>query len=89
MSNEQLLELTAEVERLKQRVARLERGQAILVVTTGELDLLAENSARSHGDCLYALRETAGSLQDAAEFLRAMPSSSGLSSTTRRRAAGS
>lgn len=79
MSNEQLLEVTAEVERLKKRVARLERGQAILVVTSGELDSLAENSERSHADCLYALRETAGSMEEAAEFLRTMPANSGLS----------
>lgn len=80
MSNEHLIELASEVERLKQRVARLERGQAILVVTTGELDSLALNTARSHSECLYALRETSGSMEEAAAFLRAMPAHSGKAS---------
>jgi hypothetical protein len=70
--NDQLAELASEVERLKIRVARLEQGQLILVVSIADLESLATISARSQSDCLYALRETGGNMGEAVAFLQTM-----------------
>lgn len=70
--SERLIELSAELDRVKARLKRLELGQAILVVSSDDLNSLAQQSGKSHPDCLYALRETGGDTTKASAFLESM-----------------
>lgn len=70
--SERLIELSAELERVKIRLKRVELGQAILVVSSDELNSLAQQTGKSHQDCLYALRETGGDTKKAAALLQSM-----------------
>lgn len=67
--DEQLLILSSQVERLNVRLKRLELGQSILVIASKDLDDLSTKSGYPHSDCLHALREVNGNLNEALRFL--------------------
>lgn len=71
--DEQILHLSSQIERLNVRLKRLELGQSILVIASKDLDDLSTKSGYPHSDCLHALREVSGNLNDALSFLKTKP----------------
>jgi hypothetical protein len=66
-----IAEIRSEFERMKLRVARLEREPKVVVVTADDLAALQKRTGKTKDRCLIAIRDSAGDLKEAAVLLEA------------------